>query len=185
MLHLPWFKRGWVIQEAVLGPHCYLLWADVKIQWTEFLEGYRIHVISRHWKIPVTLSPLHYTEATTLQTLHYIRRQELTDPKDRIYASMALPTTDRAMPALQPDYSENTSHLDVYRDFAVKYLEKNSDLDLLTFVEQQDDEDTYPRKSAGIRMSLRQSTKLFPYGEPSQSSLQDAMTLALIRTDSA
>lgn len=99
-----------IVQETVLRPHCYLLWADIKIPWTEFLECYRCYLISSHWKIPITLSPLHYTVATTLEVLHYIRRQELTGSKDRIYASMALKTSDEAMPALQPDYSKNSSH---------------------------------------------------------------------------
>lgn len=139
MLQLPWFKRGWVIQEAALGPQCYLLWRGIETPWTEFLEGYRFYVLSRHWRITAALSPLHYTFTTTLEMLHYMRRQDLTDQKDRIYCSMALPTSDSAMPALQPNYGENTSHLDVYRDFAVKYLEKNANLDILSFVEQQDD----------------------------------------------
>lgn len=139
MLQLPWFKRGWVIQEAALGPQCYLLWGGVEIPWSDLLHGYRCYVISRRWTVPTKLSLLHYSVTTTLNMLHYIRRQDLTDPKDRIYASMALPTSDKAMPALQPDYGEDTSHLDVYRDFAVKYLAKNADLDLLSFVELQDD----------------------------------------------
>lgn len=36
---------------------------------------------------------------------------------------------------LQPDYAATTSHLDVYRDFAVKYTEEKADLDLLNCVE--------------------------------------------------
>lgn len=146
ILQSPWFRRGWVIQEAVLGPRCCLLWADVEIPWVEFLDVYRGYAFSRSmssdsslWEIPVTLSPLYYTVTTTLEMLHLIRRQDLTDPKDRIYASMMLPTSDEAMPAIQPDYSKKTSHLTVYHDFAVKYLEKNSDLDLLSFVEHPDD----------------------------------------------
>lgn len=146
MLQQAWFKRGWVIQEAALGPQCYLIWGSVEIPWDEFLQGYRCYVLSGLWNMPAKLSPLHYNVTTTLSMLHYNRRQELTDPKDRIYAFMSLPTSDRAMPALEPKYGKDTSHLDVYQDFAVKYLEKNGDLDLLSFVEQRDDT---PGESSG------------------------------------
>lgn len=71
----------------------------------------------------------------TLTTLDWARRLQLTDAKDRIYAFMEIPTLDGAMQALQlePDYSTNTSHLDIYRDFAIAYLEKTRDLDLLRY----------------------------------------------------
>lgn len=80
---------------------------------------------------------------STLRMLCYARQMGLSNPKDRIYAFMALPTTDGALSAcaLKPDYREQTSYLDVYREFAVRYLEKTSDLDLLCHVDHRDNVD--------------------------------------------
>ncbi|KAK7717638.1 hypothetical protein SLS64_003133 [Diaporthe eres] len=55
------------------------------------------------------------------------------EPKDRIYALIHLLTSGGT--TLQPDYAATTSHLDVYRDFAIKYTEDKADLDLLNCVE--------------------------------------------------
>lgn len=78
----------------------------------------------------------------TLRMLEDARWTLLTEPKDRIYAFLALPTSDYAMSDLgiQPDYRETTSHLDVYKDFATRYLEETRDLNLLCFVEHDDAE---------------------------------------------
>lgn len=53
---------------------------------------------------------------------------------------MALPTSDAAMPALHVSYGKKTSHLDVYRDFAIKCVAKNLDLEILRYVEHEDEE---------------------------------------------
>ncbi|PSR93923.1 heterokaryon incompatibility protein-domain-containing protein [Coniella lustricola] len=72
---------------------------------------------------------------TTLETLNQARFLHLTDARDRIYAFMAIPTADSVMEALEldPDYSSGTSPIDVYRDFAIKYLDKTRDLDILRY----------------------------------------------------
>lgn len=77
---------------------------------------------------------------TTLEMPHQARVLKITEPKDRIHAFMAMPTLDNVMDAwrVRPDYTTKTSHLDVYRDFAVQFLEKTLNLDILSFVEHKD-----------------------------------------------
>lgn len=167
----PWFRRGWVVQESTLGSNVYVLWAGVKMEWISVLRalywidcranhliptwypGMLVVVYNRIFELQrpneaKTLSgsgsgirrPA-FWPLSTLSILGYARQMGLSNPKDRIYAFMALPTTDGIMStcALKPDYREKTSHLDVYRDFAVKYLEKTSDLNLLCFVDHRGD----------------------------------------------
>lgn len=71
----------------------------------------------------------------TLEILNQGRYLELKEEKDRIYAFMALPTSDGSIATLQPDYRSSKPHEEVYRDFAVKYLREKSDLDIWSMVE--------------------------------------------------
>lgn len=75
---------------------------------------------------------------TTLSILQHARKMKLTDPRNRIYAFMALKTADGVMARLnlQPDYTR--PHNEVFYEFAVRYLEETSDLDTLTHVDHDD-----------------------------------------------
>lgn len=167
----PWFKRGWVVQEAALGPDARVLWAGVELSWMRILrtDNWRIWR-ARPW-MPDSLLSLSYIsdlqlrqyaaqwrkEASTfrqeaegesletwatLEVLDCARDFGLTNQKDRIYAFMALPTSDGPIAAYVsgPEYGEQTTHLDVYRDFTIQYLEKTWDLDILLCVEYEDDD---------------------------------------------
>lgn len=89
-------------------------------------------------------------DMTTVELLSDVRPMELSDPKDRIYTFMALPTLDGTMSALEPDYTDQTSYLDVYRDFAVRVLKQTLDLQLLGFVEHDDDSLNDPGLSSWV-----------------------------------
>lgn len=178
MVSRPWFFRGWVVQEAAMAPHALVLWTGVEITWISVLQVYffvwrralhlmpppmfgwaisRAHIhtfVARKWPVAITLFSAHerymLENMTTLGLLHVGRTMGLTNPKDRIYAFMALPTSDNAMPSLKPDYTDQTTHLDVYRDFAVKTLEKSSDLKLLSYVEHDTTTLSDPRLSSWV-----------------------------------
>ncbi|KAL2289590.1 hypothetical protein FJTKL_01844 [Diaporthe vaccinii] len=82
---------------------------------------------------------------TTIDILGRGRSLQVGEPKDKIYALMHLLTSGGK--TLQPDYAATTSHLDVYRDFAIKYTEDKADLDLLNCVEHNQntfDQETIP-----------------------------------------
>lgn len=160
-----WFRRGWVIQEAILARDARILWVGVQIRLLDLLRAgkwvtRRAQTFASRlgnqrdysfWpsKMPTLLRQMFFqkseAEAKTLysgakvvkgfkllEALHDARWLEIGDPCDRIYAFMALPFVGNQMPVLRPDYEQ--SHLEVYRDFAVEYLEQNLDLDILCFV---------------------------------------------------
>lgn len=165
----PWFIRGWVVQEAALGPDALMLWAGEEVRLVSVLRVYYwiyrraegviptlafwpiswIHLDLYHIRRPEEARTFwrqydqHLIEAKpALEILHDARELLLSDPKDRIYAFMALRTLDKAMPSVRPNYGKDVSHLDVYRDFAIKYLEQTSDLDILCFVEHEEQENS-------------------------------------------
>lgn len=158
LLRLPWFWRGWVVQEAALGREACVVWADSNIALMDVLRvqtWYEMRVQAAYnseflvrgtsqlfpqilfhkqtVEVMVFFSPGNQlNEVGILEALHDARDLDLGDPRDRIYAFMALPFVKNPMPALRPDY--NQPHLELYRDFAVKYLETTSDLNILCYV---------------------------------------------------
>lgn len=163
----PWFERGWVVQEAALGSDALIHWAGAQIEWMSLLRVdnwlyYRAIPSARpEQEQPSDIDSLHsdnfhlrrrkeaktfvseYLDSsiqspTTLSILQHARKMKLTDPRDRIYAFMALQTADGVMArlSLQPDYGR--PHQEVFHQFAVRYLEETSDLDLLTHVDHDE-----------------------------------------------
>lgn len=153
MTNLPWFSRGWVVQEAALGPEARILWSLCEMRFldlmrTEMWYKRRVKEQSSSWgtsglfqsallhkrKAEAKLffaSELPVEDSGILEVLHTARNLGLSDPLDRIYAFMALPFSINPLPALRPDYKK--LHFELYRDFAMQYLEKTSDLHLLCF----------------------------------------------------
>ncbi|KAI1439857.1 heterokaryon incompatibility protein-domain-containing protein [Annulohypoxylon stygium] len=160
LVNNPWFLRGWVIQEAALGPDAKIMWAGAEISWMSLLRVYQwlayrgspqMQSSDQFW-----LSPLHVQKfkverpdedktywpedapsrigpSPTLEMLDYARQLKLGDPRDRIYAFMAIPTEDATMSTIKPDYDAH--YLSIYQDFALSYLKLTSDLDILLYVE--------------------------------------------------
>lgn len=162
MLSLPWFSRGWVVQEAASGPEAFVLWAKAEIKWSSILRvSYWLEMRLTHWDHSRRkISRLHTEQyrlgrpeerdtfwpqglnesleaGTTLDILTGGRRFELSVESDRIYAFIGLPTSDGGMDGLQANYEK--AKMDVYWDFAVQYLQRYGDLDILMCVEHDDD----------------------------------------------
>lgn len=159
LLNLPWFRRGWVVQEAALGREACVVWADRKIALMDVLRVHtwystRIHNVSksRIQRVGMFMSNLfsqifihkHKAEARVfdnsnfpiddihvLWALESATALDLRDPRDRIYAFMALPFVKSSMPALHPNYEQ--PYFKIYRDFAVEYLRTTSDLNILCY----------------------------------------------------
>lgn len=164
-----WFRRGWVVQEAALAREAVVLWADAEIQWIRIFRTYEwlvqrvrrlmptgrlliipnAHRRTYAMRRPLEAKTLHFEEnkdllepMPTLEVLNAARTLDISEPKDSIYAFMSMPTSDNVFSHLdfKPDYRKGISHLDVYRDFALRYLQKTRDLDLLSYVEHGDDD---------------------------------------------
>lgn len=170
ILH-PWYYRGWVVQEVTRAPRACILWAGVEIDWRHILRfNYWLNLRAQHVTTTLTtpkqISSIHLQlyasrnmnesrlftgesmldrlkEMTTIDILGRGRSLQVKEPKDRIYALMHLLRSDGT--TLQPDYAPTTSHLDVYRDFAIKYTEDKADLDLLNCVEHN--QNTFDQES--------------------------------------
>lgn len=164
-----WFRRGWVVQEAALAREAVVLWADAEIQWIRILRTYawlvqrvrhsmstgRLLIIPNAHRRTYAMrrlseaKTLHFEEdkdllqpMPTLEVLNSARTLDVSEPKDSIYAFMSMPTSDKVFAYLnfKPDYRKDISHLDVYRDFALTYLQTTRDLDLLSYVEHEDND---------------------------------------------
>lgn len=159
LLQQPWFRRGWVVQEAALGQRAVILWAGTTIIWLKLLRAY-FWAVFRALRVPhfhqLWMSNLHlesfYTQRnheaitfrragaiqplTLLEVLDSARWLEFTDPRDRIYAFLGLPNASELLRALRPSYEVPCFH--VYRDLACEYMTKNQDADILHFVHHDD-----------------------------------------------
>lgn len=153
----PWFSRGWVVQEAALGREALILWAGCKLLLSDVTKAdiwYDRRVlqlgVKRRREKPISLllrQVLHHKQKAEtrvfygpgrwidycdiLSVLNYARVLGLRDPRDRIFAFTTLPFVECSMPILHPDYKQ--SHLELYQEFIIKYLEETSDLDFLSY----------------------------------------------------
>lgn len=177
-----WFRRGWVVQEAALAREAVVLWAGAEIQWISILRtnewlvqrvrhlmptGRLLIIPNSHRRTyairrPREAKTLHFEQnkdllepMPTLEVLNVARTLDLSEPKDSIYAFMSMPTSDKVFADLElkPDYSKDMSHLDVYRDFAVRYLQKTQDLDILSYVEHGDSDLDFENEADGLQPS--------------------------------
>ncbi|KUI70563.1 Heterokaryon incompatibility protein 6, OR allele [Cytospora mali] len=156
----PWFKRGWVIQEAALATEAFILWGHEEITWFEFMRMYswsflRARKIHHEYKFVVSglhlgLYGLRFPNESTsylrqespymrhsLDVLQASRELELDDDKDHVYAFLALPQT-AGLKNLQISYDKTAS--DVYRDVAIWYAEKEKELLFLHYVENNEND---------------------------------------------
>lgn len=159
LLNLPWFRRGWVVQEAALGREATISWANCKIVFMDVLRAQlwyhrraqftdKSHIRDVGSYTSLLFRQIFYHQRKTearvfwdsetrmdeldiLLVLQHARDLDLGDPRDRIYAFMALPFVKNPMPALRPNYEQ--PHLDVYQDFALEYLDDTSDLNILRY----------------------------------------------------
>lgn len=204
MISHPWFYRGWVVQEVSLGPDACVLWASVHIKWTFILRlnywvlcrGYlayhsqgreialvlpyhhRCNFTRRHPEEAILFSKILQDKplSSTLVTLCAGRRFELSEPRDRIYAFMALETSDGIMADLQLDPDYNRPYLEIYHEFAVKYINHTGDLEILSFIKHNKGSlasvvsPDPPRCSDLFLPGFRAGTSSAPCGVPSQQS---------------
>ncbi|KAH7305871.1 heterokaryon incompatibility protein-domain-containing protein [Stachybotrys elegans] len=192
LLRQPWFKRGWVVQEAALGQDdAVVQWGDVQINWMKLVQAY-IWFIRKAQKLPsveqLWLSDLHLQgyiqrrnreaitfwpegrlpSVTHLDIFNHARSLDVTDPRDRIYAFLSLANLNETpLLSVQPTYEAPYTH--AYRDFAVEYLQKFQDLDILHFVQHDNQtlDSNYPSwiPRWDLRLYSRHNDVLNNYGK--------------------
>lgn len=150
----PWFKRGWVVQEAGLARDALLFWGPAWIHWLWVQRAMAWHIRrSRRRQVIPASADLHISiyairykeEAMTMSSerdflfpdlpvsLDTGRRLHVTDNRDRIYAFLGLPEAAVIRHNLSIDYEKTWQT--VFQDFACCYLDATHDLAILHFIQ--------------------------------------------------
>ncbi|KAG9308699.1 hypothetical protein JVU11DRAFT_11656 [Chiua virens] len=145
----PWFSRTWVIQEFGLASTAIAMFGDQKVQVHYIgkaalilLRFFREHLVPLQVKQMVDMVHHLYTmfspEVRFRNFTHLIDNARLfqaTDPRDKIYAFLehSLARSNSGKSFIEPDYRKST--LDVYREAAVKLIQKGQSIDILCAVQ--------------------------------------------------
>lgn len=156
LLKLPWFSRGWVVQEAGLAAEATVIWGDTEFDWLDLIWTYlwltwrahevrkahdlqlnQLHILlyqRRHKQEASSFYPQNYFSCSQFHDLlGCARTLNLTDERNHVYAFIGL----QSDVAIEPDYE--ASYLQVYIDFARKYLLSTHDLTLLDEIQHTED----------------------------------------------
>lgn len=153
----PWFKRGWVVQEAALGQDVRVLWGTNSYDWNIIMRMYSWFFSLARRSRPETQRRIpglhldiyqrqHLSETRALfpkdnwemgdnilKLLFNARRLELTDKRDRIYAFIGLPGFEKLSQDLIISYDKSWAQ--VYYDVAHWHIVSNNNLLALHYVE--------------------------------------------------
>lgn len=153
----PWFKRGWVVQEAGLGQDVQVLWGVDSFSWNAIMRtclwlsarapssrseiqrripGPHLDIYERQHLIETKVfRPVHHHRMgeNVLNLLCNARRLELTDKRDRIYAFIGLPGFQKLSQDLVINYDKTWA--EVYCDVAQWHIVSNESLLILHYVE--------------------------------------------------
>lgn len=149
-----WFLRMWVLQEIVLARQARFVWGSASLDWDIFSAA--VHAIRADARLHANLECRHLQNAFLmdhlrseqmaghgrrnypfLHLLDVARSLEVTDPRDKVYGLLGFPTRDASLETglfIVPDYSLSTA--EVYADVAKKLLEKDGNLNVLSYVVQ-------------------------------------------------
>lgn len=156
---LPWFYRGWVIQEATLAVKAQVFYGRLECDWLHILriftwkvkrigsafEKYNpnsldLHLdcyMSRFESEAIYFFPENaFGEFSLAEILNSAKILAFTDPRDRIYAFLGLPIAQNFRNSLEISYE--TTILETYRSFACFCIDQIRDLELLHFVEHDE-----------------------------------------------
>lgn len=149
ILDRPWWRRVWIVQEAVLAKKAVLRCGTDEVSWERIRKRTQQLNPFELIKDIDAPSPFSYsfpdtelsiidelrsswqagTFALTLyQLLYETRRFDCTDPRDRVYAFLGL-AVDSASIDITPDYSSKTS--DVYQKLALALINSHQHLLIL------------------------------------------------------
>jgi hypothetical protein len=148
----PWFERVWVIQEYVMSSQAEVFWGNASIRF-DFLGEAAEYVVENHYSLFK-----HYRASwglmdcqrmyrlrqdlgqtmTFWQTFLALRNRQATDPRDKIYALLGIPVSDRGPDwsfPMKPDYT--LSLAEVYHTIARKMLLERQEVNVLTYVQHE------------------------------------------------
>lgn len=150
----PWFKRGWVVQEAGLAKDALILWGRARINWLwiQRIIAWGVRCLRHQPPLPkssdihLDIYKVRYKEEAismwkkidffvdeVLGSLNDGRQLDVTDDRDRIYAFLGLPVATDIRANLSINYEQTWEA--VFHDFACCYLDSTQDLNILHFIQ--------------------------------------------------
>ncbi|KAJ0115555.1 Heterokaryon incompatibility protein 6 [Diaporthe amygdali] len=150
----PWFRRGWVVQEAGLARDAWVYWGMDFFSWAEVMRTYlwlfhRGNSVWFRYRIPIPTIHLHLREVQypaeamvwtgpqslmddTLMILDLARGLRLSDRRDQLYAFLGMPGLAELRKHLVISYEKPWQ--EVYYDFAHWHITATKSLLSLHFV---------------------------------------------------
>ncbi|UPX12598.1 uncharacterized protein EKO05_0003140 [Ascochyta rabiei] len=140
-----WFNRGWVVREAALAQHGWVIWGQSEFGWTQLMLTL-VWLQVRAWEIEAqngnitSLAQTHfdaYVDHNIREVSCFMRRRvwrrnsvldylaagrklRMTDPRDRLYAFLDMPTEEEGQIQVDPNYEDAIPK--VYHSFARQYI---------------------------------------------------------------
>lgn len=156
-----WFSRGWTVQEAALSQQSLAIWGQYEVEWAKLMrvdvwanwrapccaQTYNVRSPALHWHLyfhqyqheaRFFWEEKHLPTIGLLTILESARPLVLSDPRDRLYAFLGLPISNEedglgTILKLQPRYDQE--FLDVYKSFAIYYIQEKQEVGLLDYVQ--------------------------------------------------
>jgi hypothetical protein len=168
----PCFARAWILQEVSLSPKVEVICRNIAIRWDQFAQvvyEYFGSIVSEEGQVPVRASAhgsflsfnhiidtVKYSDRTTLLVLlSFSKEMTASDPRDRIYALLALASDALELP--RPDYTLSVAA--VYESFAASLIDKGYGPDMLALASSGAKDHSYPswvpaweQTSVGLRL---------------------------------
>ena len=144
ILRRPWFRRGWIIQEAILATsvvvhcgHAAVTFNDLMGAWISagnigLAEEY--DTVSNLALVSIALTRQALSNGNPLRLLSLLLRHRLaqtTDPRDKVFALCGI-AADAGPDSLDIRIDYHLPNIDVYRNVAVAMMSKGRDLDVLS-----------------------------------------------------
>ncbi|CAG9978008.1 unnamed protein product [Clonostachys byssicola] len=154
LLDRPWWRRTWVVQEAVLAQKLVVMCGEEVVTWDmirKLIDGRRISrpnfevmgIVLDETAFPDGLFRFisEYRQRwhdsasgiNLLEILYRCRALECSEPQDKIFGLLGIAPSAKAM-GVVPD-STASAH-EVYRDFALKFARGSQSLDILNYARE-------------------------------------------------
>ncbi|CAE7001260.1 HET domain containing protein [Pyrenophora teres f. teres] len=150
LFEAPWFERIWVIQEYIKSTSTEVFWGNASFSFDLLgkavtnIKGYHYNKVAHYITASTGIKScfdiyrMKRDEGTTnsfFKTLLLTKDRKATDPRDKIFALVELPFSDRGDDTffpLAPDYSLDVAS--VYRTTARRLLLERKEIDVLAYV---------------------------------------------------
>lgn len=151
---IQWFWRLWCIQEVALAKSAILKWGNAEMSWNwvghaaalirtnnyQVLRKYRMPgVFNAYFMYRISQGDSDFAPLSMnfFRLMGLTRQFETSEPRDRIYGLLGLPTTDsnpdRGILFMEPDYSRDVEA--IYWDLALKNFPEDRQLRLFSSVQ--------------------------------------------------